>query len=138
MEKKGHIGTPVSSCILILLLLNAFPAWTIIPTPMINHDVVRYPVDISTLSYVQHDPINITHSDNITSLELPGSGTHSDPYLIEGYQILNPSGGYCISVSMPNEIYVTIRLCRLSGAQGAAIFFDGRYCGIVSCEISSS
>ncbi len=94
--------------------------------------------DISSISFAQHDPINITHSDNITSLELPGSGTHSDPYLIEGYQILNPSGGYCISVSMPNEIYVTIRLCRLSGAQGAAIYFDGRYCGIVSCEISSS
>ena len=95
-------------------------------------------MDISYISYAPHSPINITHFDNITSLDLPGSGTHNDPYLIEGFEIFNPIGGYCISITLPHEVYVTIRLCRLSGAQEAAIYFDGRYCGLVSSEISNS
>ena len=65
------------------------------------------------IMYSPHDPIYIHGNDNFTSENgvSGGSGTHNDPYIIEGWEI-NASSQHGITIIGVN-VYFTIRDCYI-------------------------
>ncbi|MDF1540237.1 MAG: right-handed parallel beta-helix repeat-containing protein [Candidatus Thorarchaeota archaeon] len=64
----------------------------------------------SLASYTAHSPFNITHLSNFTSLGISGSGTHSEPFVIENFHIISTVVGIFISNI---DRYFVIRNCLI-------------------------
>ncbi|HMF33404.1 MAG TPA: NosD domain-containing protein, partial [Candidatus Lokiarchaeia archaeon] len=63
-----------------------------------------------------HAPISIDGNQALINFaDKAGSGTSSDPYVIQNYEIDAGGSGSCISVSNTN-LFLTIRNCTVSGA----------------------
>ncbi len=68
--------------------------------------------DIRTSQYSNHLPILIADESDFSLLGFPGTGTSSDPYIIEGLNISR--AGNCIYISQTSVFFV-IRDCYLNG-----------------------
>ena len=68
-----------------------------------------------TLNRIMHDPFIITHDDNFTTF--PGTGTPSDPYVIEDYEIMTAES-YAIYINGTTKNFV-IRNCYVESIASA-------------------
>ncbi|MEM3396847.1 MAG: NosD domain-containing protein [Thermoplasmata archaeon] len=66
---------------------------------------------------VSHSPIHITNNSEFTAANgvSGGSGTPSDPYIIENWEIDANGGTYCISIEN-TDVYFVIRNCTVKNA----------------------
>ncbi len=93
-----------------MLLFLMIPVITTITPESINLESVD--VD-KTLAYTTSGPIEIHNNTHLESLGFPGSGTESEPYLIEGLNITSDS--VCIDIANTTK-FVSIINCYLSSA----------------------
>lgn len=109
-----------------IFVLGIFISLFIIKTSTINSFIKSNQViESSVLSLIPHTPISITSDADFISLGLNGSGTLSDPYIIEGYNITTTKL-YSIYIYHTTKHFV-IRNCYLEA--------DFKIISIVSNEI---
>ncbi|MCG3220612.1 MAG: right-handed parallel beta-helix repeat-containing protein [Candidatus Heimdallarchaeota archaeon] len=73
-----------------------------------------------------HSPIDIDSNDDFASLGFNGSGSETDPYIIEGYIITSTDLATSAISITGTTVFFTIRNCYL----------DGDYCGILISNIA--
>jgi hypothetical protein len=89
LEKKWNIGASVSLGILILLLLNAFPAWTVTPPPLTHKDMVQDHVDLFNEIWTVSDESDI-----------PGEGSNPTMEYYPRKYYANPNYDYTLNVTV--------------------------------------
>ncbi|MFW6375638.1 MAG: PKD domain-containing protein [Thermoplasmatota archaeon] len=69
-------------------------------------------------AYTSHDPIRINDDAELASTATSGSGTETDPYIIEGYDIDGSEDGYGIYIGNTTDHFM-VRDCKLHDAEGS-------------------
>ncbi|MBD3407034.1 MAG: hypothetical protein GF411_13025 [Candidatus Lokiarchaeota archaeon] len=116
----------------------------IIPSlPLQNHSVQLAITNMPIPSeMVSHSPILIGNNSDFSAQSFPGTGTESDPYIINGLEILS-AGEPCIQIANVS-VYFEIVDCILSGTReiGGAITItnlESEVSGTISsCEVYNS
>ncbi len=68
-------------------------------------------VSLSLNTAAADQPVNITCNEDFQAQNFPGSGTPSDPYIIEGLT----TTGADVAINIENtDVYVVIRNCNLT------------------------
>ena len=95
--------------IVLILVLFSIPLTPISKANFVEQPTTEY---IHDNQYSVHLPIIITDEADFSLLGFPGTGTSSDPYVIEGFNISR--AGSCISIAQTSVFFV-IRDCYLNG-----------------------
>ncbi len=94
---------------------------------------------VALAEYVPHAPITISNNTDLISQSWPGNGSVSNPYRIEGFEIISV-GGSCISIE-DTSLHILVSSCQLTSSgpytgRGVALQ-NVSNCVIDSCQITS-
>jgi parallel beta-helix repeat protein len=105
----------ILTVLMMLLLAGVSLIWTSVD------EKIGVPLPVRTDAFTPHVPIYITSNSQFATMAdaegWHGSGTQSDPYIIEEYDIDGGYGTYCISIS-GTTVFFHIRDCWLRQAMG--------------------
>lgn len=132
LKKLKGVLTIIAIC-LLLVRVNHSPS----PVTIIDNGKV--------LAQTQHDPIEITSDADFVSLGFSGSGTPSEPYIIEDLAIDSLTGFPCISVEGNISSNYVIRSCEFSGSTSryysvvanACLYLNAGSVTIESCSFTN-
>lgn len=115
----------------MVLILFIFPFVSLTAHPLSFED--SNIIDIHSNEYIDHIPIIIVDNTDFSRLGFPGSGTSSNPFLIEGFNITNE--GICISIT-ETSLYFVIKNCYLKGlASNAVVSIEDVHFGRIESNI---
>jgi parallel beta-helix repeat protein len=133
-SRKTRKAVLVVICLTVILGLSALS----IPLLMRHSEAPMKAI----ISYTIHSPIVITDDSEFTSANgvVGGSGTSSDPYVIEGWEIDVDSSMYGVGIMiMDTTAYYLIRGVHAFGSSGICIQLDNAPHGTVdSCTVEGA
>jgi parallel beta-helix repeat protein len=141
----GRRSKKFVSLFLVVVIAMSLMAMTALLQPQESNDTTSEPPTPARIAYTTHDPIFIDGNagfagPNASTGVTKGSGTASDPYVIEGWEISFVSNGIEIANA---SVYFMIRDCNLNGVGGgwpsAAIYIHSSSNGtIMNCTCDDS
>jgi parallel beta-helix repeat protein len=127
MSMQGKARRPLAKLLMLFILASSF----VMPAGVSWQGEVAGSGDLHDGFCTGDEPIIIDSVGEFASYGIPGSGSESDPYRIEGFYITE-TWGWCIRVLLRYEnIHVVVRDCQLISDSGA---IDIRVSGGITIE----